>query len=195
MIRAIFFDFYSVWTPDKFSFYLANAEINGPEVYKSLYDSLQQYYHGQLSLEQIAETLRVRLGHQDITAETLRLSEDTIAPAIVDFIRSLHGHFLKIGILGNLGNQEYDLLKKYNERNQLFEAIASPLSLQLEEPLFSQVVFSKAIDGIGESSDSCLLVSGNPYYLDFAKTQGMLTLQFEGLAKLQQDIDLMLTQS
>jgi hypothetical protein len=122
------------------------------------------------------------------------LNESSISPTIVDFIRNLHGHFVKIGILANLGNQEYELLKTFNEHNQLFEAIASPLSLQLEDPLFSQAVFSKAIDGIGESNDSCLLVSGNPYFLDFAKTQGMSTLQFEGLTKLQQDLNLMLTQ-
>jgi hypothetical protein len=194
MIRAIFFDFYSVWTPDKFAYFLANAELNGPETHKSLYDSLEQYYHGALSVDQIAEIIRVRLGHQDITSEVLTLNEGSISPTIVNFIRGLHGHFVKIGILANLGNQEYELLRSFNEHNQLFETIASPLSLQLNEPLFSQAVILKAVDGISEPIDSCLLVSGNPYYLDFAKAGGMQTLQFEGLTKLQQDLDALLSQ-
>src|SRR5579875_3111608 len=145
MIRAVFFDFYSVWTPDRFSYYLANAQILSPEVYKELYDQIELYYHGVLSVEQIAHVIATKLGHPDVTVNQFALSESSISPEIVNFIRELHGHFLKIGILANLGNQEYNLLKQFNDHNQMFEAIACPLTISKELPLLSREVFTQAV--------------------------------------------------
>jgi FMN phosphatase YigB (HAD superfamily) len=189
MIRAIFFDFYGVWTPDKFAYFLANAELNGPEVYKDLYDQVELYHQGVLNVEQIADILRIKLGHPDITAKQFALDESSISPDIVNFIRDLHAHFLKIGILGNLGNQEYTLLKQFNEHNQMFEAIVSPLTLNLKLPLLSRDVFTRAVDGIGEVITDCLFISGNPYNLQFATSLGLPNLQFEGLPKLKQSLN------
>jgi FMN phosphatase YigB (HAD superfamily) len=188
MIRAIFFDFYSVWTPDKFGYYLANAQLNGPEVYKQMYDLMEQYYHGQVDVSIIAETFQTRLGHPDITVETLRLSKDSISPEITNFIRGLHGHFVKVGVFANLGMQENQLLSDFNKDTQLFEVIASPLSLNTTQPLLSQEVFAGALQAIGEPPESTLIVSGNPYILAFAKNFGINTLHFEGLPKLEQTL-------
>jgi FMN phosphatase YigB (HAD superfamily) len=192
MIRAIFFDFYSVWTPDKFGFYLANAQLNGPEAYKKLYDDMERYYHGEVDIEYLAEAFRYNLGHPDITSTLFKLNEADISGEIVNFIRSLHGHFIKIGILANLGPQENKLLSDFNEHNQLFELIASPLSLGIKTQLLNQEVFAKALQSIGEPPTSCLLVSGNPYYLAFASLFGLRTLQFEGLPQLEQSVGTML---
>jgi FMN phosphatase YigB (HAD superfamily) len=192
MIRAVFFDFYSVWAPDRFSYYLANAQLNGPEVFKSLYDSLEQYYHGQLDVDQIAETFRYKLGHPDITSSALTLSEASISPEIVNFMRSLHSHFLKIGMLANLGAQEDKIIRAFNDHNQLFEVIASPLSVGSNATLLSREVFGKAIQAIGESPSSCLYVSGNPYYLAYAANFEIQTLQFGGLPQLQETLNQML---
>lgn len=185
MIRAVFFDFYSVWTPDKFGYYLAAAQLNGPDIYKQLYDSLEQYYHGQIGFTQLVETFRTKLGHPDITANALALNQDSIAPQITEFMRNLHAHFVKIGILANLGEQESKLLNDFNQTNQLLEVIASPLTVGSEAPLLSRDVFAKALQAIGEPPDSCLLVSGNPYFLAFAGNLGINTLQFEGLPQLE----------
>lgn len=192
MIRAVFFDFYSVWTPDKLSYYLAYAELNGPEVYKATYDELEKYYHGQISTADIAGFLRVKLGHPDISEELFLLSEANISSEIISFIQSLHAHFLKIGILANLGNQELKLLNSFNDTNKLFEVIASPLSYSMPNSLLNRDVFVKALGDIGEPPESCLVVSGNPYYLEFAANFGIQTLQFEGLPQLKTAIDKLL---
>lgn len=193
MIRAIFFDFYSVWTPDKFSYYLANAQLNSPEVYKKLYDIIEKYYHGEVDINYVADAIRVNLGHQDVTAEIFKLSETSISPEITNFIRELHAHFIKIGILANLGHQEYELLNNFNEHNQLFETIASPLTLGIKSSLLNPEVFVKALQAIGEPPDSCLIISGNPYILAFAYSLGIATLQFEGLAKLETSLQHIMT--
>lgn len=193
MVRAVFFDFYSVWTPDKFGYYLALAQQTSPELGKQMYDMLERYYHGQVDIEYVSDTFRVRLGHPDLGLSQFKLDESNIAPDIVNFMRDLHGHFLKIGILANLGNQEYQLLSQFNERNQVFEVIASPLSLQSSSSLLSKEVFSLALQAIGEPPQSCLLVSGNPYYLAFAASLDLATLQFEGLPQLEQAISTILS--
>src|SRR5579884_2643077 len=118
MIRAIFFDFYTVWTPDKLSYYLAAAQLSGPQVYKEVSDIIESYYLGKVNIEQLADTLRVRLGHQDIPDKVFRLSEQDIAPQIIDFMRELHAHFLKLGVLANLGNQELQILNDFNKHNE-----------------------------------------------------------------------------
>jgi FMN phosphatase YigB (HAD superfamily) len=189
MVRAIFFDFYSVWTPDKFSYYLANAQLSGPEVSKELYDTIEQYYHGQIDVDYLAGAIRYKLGHPDVTAEALYLSEANVSPDIANLIRALHGHFIKIGILANLGAQEAKLLNDFNQRNQLFEVIASPLSFGTNLPLLSQPVFAQALQAIGEPPASCLFISGNPYFLAFAANLGISTLQFEGLSRLQESLN------
>jgi FMN phosphatase YigB (HAD superfamily) len=195
MIRAVYFDFYGVWTPDRLSYYLANAQIISPEAFKDMYDQVQLYYQGIVSVEQIAEYIRGKLGHPDINVNQFQLSESSISPEIVNFLRELHSHFLKVGILANLGKQEVDLLKQFNQHNQMFEAIVSPLTLNLKLPLLNREVFAKAIEGIGEQTSDCLYVSGNPYHLQFASSLGIPNLQFEGLPKLRDDLNRLITSS
>ncbi len=192
MIRAIFFDFYSVWTPDKFSFYLAAAEQNGPEVYKELYDLVEQYYHGEVAIDYVTESFRVKLGHPDIGINQFKLQESDISPQIIDFMRNLHGHFVKLGVLANMGLQEYELLSNFNVHNQVFEVITGPLPLKLKAPLLSKEVFAQALQAIGEPPKSCLIISGNVPYLEFATSLGIGVLQFGGLPALQQTLDQML---
>lgn len=189
MIRAVFFDFFSVWTPDKLSYYLASAQQNGPEVYKELSDLVEGYYHGQVELTYLADVFRVKLGHQDISINQFKLVEADISPDIINFMRELHGHFLKLGILANLGRQEYELLKSFNDHNQVLEVIASPLTFQSAKPLLSQEVFAQALQSVGEPIANCLLVSGNLAFLEFAESLGMKVIQFEGFGKLKQSID------
>lgn len=192
MIRAIFFDFFTVWTPDKFSYYLAMAQQVGPEVFKELSDAVERYYQGEADINYIANLFSIRLNLPTLSPELFKLEDTDISPEIINFMRHLHGHFVKIGVLANLGTQEYQLLNSFNERNQLLEVIASPLSLGIKLPLHSKEVFVQALQAIGEPPRSCLIVSGDPYYLEFAASLELATLQFEGLAKLQQDLDQLL---
>jgi len=194
MIRAIFFDFYSVWTPDKLSYYLATAQLSGPEVYKQVSDLIESYYHGAVGVEELADSLRVKLGHPDITDKVFKLSEQDISPQIINFMRELHGHFLKLGILANLGNQEQKLLSEFNEHNQVLEVIASPLSYNLSQPLLNREVFARALNDIGEPISNCILVSGNTQFLQFAQLLGLGTIQFEGFGKLKQTIETLIAQ-
>src|SRR5206468_7546924 len=185
MIRAVFFDFYSVWAPDKLAYYLAYAQLYNPDAYKELYDLVEKYYRGETDINNLADTFRYRLGHTDITASVFQMNENNISPQIIEFVRSLHGHFLKVGILANLGRQEFELLNGFNERNQLFETIASPMSLNIKSPLLNRDVFVAALNGIGEPPESTLIISGNPYYLAFAANLGVNTLMYDGLVNLQ----------
>src|SRR5690606_18850604 len=100
----------------------------------------------------------------DISAQQFTLQESDISPEVAAFMRELHGHFVKLGVLANLGAQEYKLLTDFNTHNQVFEVIASPLAFGLKLPLLSKEVFAKALQAIGEPPRSCLVVTGNQDY-------------------------------
>jgi FMN phosphatase YigB (HAD superfamily) len=192
MIRAIFFDFYGVWTPDTFSEYLMAAQQMGPKAAGELEFIVNQYFHGQVDVNYVADAFRFKLSRPEIDSAQFTLREADIFPTIVDFMRNLHGHFVKLGILANLGVQEYELLSSFNNHNQVFEVIAGPLSLQLPEPLLSNEVFAAALQAIGEPPRSCLVVTANPDYLSFAQSLGIATLAYKGFPKLRQALDQLL---
>lgn len=189
MIRAVFFDFYGVWLPDQFGQYIEESRAYGPEATRELETSLRRYYHGQIDITELAGAFRYRLNRMDIDTAQFLLSEQSISPAIVTFMRELHSHFVKLGILANLGAQEYKLLSDFNAHNQLFEVIAGPLPFGLEKPLLSNEVFARALQTIGEPPDSSLAITGNPDYQRFAASLGMVVLPFEGFPKLRQTLD------
>jgi FMN phosphatase YigB (HAD superfamily) len=194
MIRAVFFDFYSVWTPDKLAYYLAYAQLMGPNIYKELFDDTEKYYQGDMSLDDLTGTFRYKLGARDISSEAFKLDANSVGPAIGNFLRALHGHFVKVGVLANLGPQEYDVLKQFNDTDQSIETVVSPYVLKLKKPLLDQEVFAKAFEAMGEPAENCLMVSGNPYYLAFARLMGTQTLQFDGFNSLEANINQMLSQ-
>jgi FMN phosphatase YigB (HAD superfamily) len=193
MIRAIFFDFYSVWVPDIFSDYLTQAQQQGPVVVGELQAVVNKYFQGEVTPVQVADFFRFKLSRPDIDSAQFTLNEADISPAVTNFMRNLHGHFVKLGVLANLGPQEYAILTDYNKRNELFEVIAGPLPLQLKLPLLSQEVFAKALQAIGEPPRSTLVVSGNVAYQQFAQSLGIATLPFAGLPNLQQTLEQLLT--
>jgi FMN phosphatase YigB (HAD superfamily) len=188
MIRAILFDFYSVWLPDKFGTYLEAAKQN-PEIYDLLGATLERYYQGEVDIAQATDAFRLRLNRPEITSELFQLRETDIPPDIINFMRNLHSHFIKLGMLGNLGKMELEFLNGFNQRNQLFELIASPLSLNLAMPLLSTDVFVAALNTIGEPPENCLVVTGNDDYIAFADSLGIATTKFEGLPNLSKRIN------
>ena len=189
MVRAVFFDFYSVWAPDRFAEYLALAREKDPQAAQELADVVQNYFFGSVDVEYVADSFRFKLGRSDIDASLFTLGEEDISPKVVEFMQSLHGHFLKVGILASLGRQEYEILNNFNTRHQLFETIAGPLPFGLPLPLLSQEVFAKALQAIGEPPRSCLVVSGHDDYRQFAEKLGIASLPFEGFPKLRQQLD------
>jgi len=193
MIRAIFFDFYGVWTPDVFAEYLQLAQQQGPQAVADLQDIVNKYFHGQVDANYVADAFRFKLARPDIDAAQFQLSEQAIFPTIVDFMRGLHSHFVKIGILANLGTQEYQLLENFNQHNQVFEVIASPLSLNTPLPLLSNEVFDAALKAIGEPTRSTIVITSNPAYLQFAQNLGIGTLAYQGFGRLQQELEQLLS--
>ena len=193
MIRAIFFDFYSVWVPDVFSDYLAIAQQSGPAVAGELQSIVDQYFRGEITPEKVADSFRYKLSRPDIDSNVFTLRPDSISPAVTNFMRNLHGHFVKLGVLANLGPQEYAILSEYNKQNQLFEVITGPLPLHLQVPLLSQDVFAQALQAIGEPPRSTMVVSGNAAYLQFAQSLGLGALSFAGLPNLQQTLEQILS--
>lgn len=189
MIRAVLLDFYGVWAPDRFGDLIAAAEQKfgyGSDETNQLVLLLEKYYHGEASLDEITGAFRIKLERPDIDATTFSLHENDISPAVASFMRGLHEHFVKVGILANLGEQEYQLLQQFNQHNQAFEMIGGPLPFITSAPLLSQDVFSQALNTIGEPPKSCLAVSGNDAYLNFAQSLGISTIKFEGFPKLSQ---------
>jgi FMN phosphatase YigB (HAD superfamily) len=192
MIRAVLFDFYGVWLPDIFSNYLGEAQRNGPQAVAELDQAVSQYFHGLMDITEVAGKFRFKMSRLDIEASQFLLDERSISPAIVDFMRELHGHFVKLGVLANLGNQELKILNSFNERNQLFEVIAGPLAFHSDKPLLSQEVFAQALQAIGEPPHNCLVVTGNASYQSFAAGLGMTVLPFQGFPALRQELDRLL---
>jgi FMN phosphatase YigB (HAD superfamily) len=192
MIRVIFFDFYSVWTPDRFQEYVNSAQPLGAQEYAELADMVGKYYLGEVSLDNLTDVFRYKLGRMDIDEASLTLRESSISPNVVSLMRSLHGHFLKLGVLANLGTMELGLLTGFNASQSLFEAILSPLSLGLKTPLLSQEVFTKALQAISEPPSSCLVVSGHDDYLAYAANYGMQAIKFVGLDPLIQSLEALL---
>ena len=193
MIRAIFFDFYSVWVPDIFSEYLNEAQQFGPAVQGELLSIVEKYFQGEVTPSYVAESFRFKMSRPDIDSNQFILKETDISPAVTNFMRNLHSHFVKLGVLANLGVQEYEVLTSFNNHNQLFEVITGPLVMHLKVPLLSQEVFANALQAIGEPPQSCLIVTGNSSYQQFAESLGIQTLQFAGLPNLQQILEQLLT--
>jgi hypothetical protein len=192
MIRAIFFDFYSVWAEDKFALYIDETAKKNKELAAELQDVMQQYYFGSIDITQAVDNFRFKLNRPDIDFNDFALSEAGISPGLIDFLRELHGHFLKLGVLANLGVQEFKLLSDFNAHNQLLEVITGPLPQNIPVELLSQEVFAAALQQIGEPPKSTLAVSGHDDYLKFAGGLGMPTLRFEGFPKLRESIEQML---
>lgn len=189
MIRAIFFDFYGVWLPDRFSEYLAQAEPRGPVIVNELQGLVGRYFQGKATPDEVANGFQTALGRPDITVDQFTLLESDIAPQVGDFMRELHGHFVKLGVLANLGPQEYKLLSDFNAHNQLFEVITGPLPLGLNVPLVDQRVFVAALQAIGEPPESCLYITGNDSYRQFAESLGLQTMDFTGLPALREALN------
>jgi beta-phosphoglucomutase-like phosphatase (HAD superfamily) len=192
MIRAVLFDFYGVWLPDIFASYLAEARQQGFEASDELESLVSRYFHGMVDVQEVADTMRFKMNRPDIDARQFILNQSSIAPAIVDFMRELHSHFVKLGVLANLGNQELQLLNDFNAKNQVFEVIAGPLAQHSDQPLLSNEVFAQALQDLGEPPTGCLVVTGSDTYKNFAGSLGMRVLPFEGFPKLRQDLDQLL---
>lgn len=193
MIRAVLFDFYGVWLPDVFFNYLSEAEQHGQQAVAELESIVNQYFHGQLNVSDVAGHFRYKLSRMDIESSQFILDEHSISPAIVDFMRELHGHFVKLGVLANLGTQELKLLQDFNTRNQVFEVIGAPLAFSSDKPLLSKEIFAQALQIIGEPPTSCLVVSGNSAYQEFAGSLGMTVLPFQGFPALRQELNRILS--
>lgn len=186
MIRAIFFDFYGVWAPEKFTTYLAQAQQQNPAVVPEIQAAIDKYYLGFSDIDLVVNSFKFKLNRTDIEREDFELKEERIAPGLIDFMRNLHAHFLKLGVLAKLGKQEYELLQTLNRRQQLFEVIAGPVTSG--SPLLSRETFASALRDIGEPPETCLLVSNDRDYLAYAQGLGLQILVFESFEKLQQTL-------
>lgn len=189
MYRAIIFDFYSVWGPDRLSTYTQQLAAIDQAAGETFTAQVASYYAGMSEIQELIDSLsfKFRTLGQTIDPADLLLPQSAIAPQAIQFIQSLHGHFLKVGIVANLGRQERSILENLQQQLDLFDTITSVDSP--DETLLSQVVFARGLYAIGEPPESCLAISGHDEYLQFASTMGLATMRFEGFPKLIQDIN------
>lgn len=190
MIRAIYFDFYSVWAPEKFSKYLALAQQKGPDISHDIEEAIKRYNFGIADPEFMTNTLKFKLDLPDLEPSEFEINEADISQVLIDFIRGLHAHFLKIGVFANLGKQEYDLLQSLNTKYQLFEVVTGPI--KLGAPLLTQEAFAGALHAIGEPPETCLLITGDQQFGSMAAGFGLQTLQFQGFSHMQQTLSQLL---
>jgi FMN phosphatase YigB (HAD superfamily) len=194
MVKAILFDFYGVWARDKIQAVLDESEALGAPETATMAELVKRYYHGELNFAELIYFLSIELRITNLDEATLSVSESDIPPALISLARNLHSHFVKIGILANLGLTELTLLERFNSRQSLFEAVLSPLSLSVKHPLLSNEVFTKAVRSIDEVPGSCLVVSGHDDYLSFASNFGMHAIRFTGIAQLAETLEDLLLQ-
>lgn len=140
--------------------------------------------------EYMANTFKFKLDMPDIEPNVFELRETDISQGLIDFIRDLHGHFLKLGVFANLGQQEYTLLQNINAKYQLFEVITGPI--KLGSSLLSQEAFAGALRAIGEPPETCLLVTGDPQFGSLAASFGLQTLRFQGFGNLKESLSQLL---
>ena len=189
MVRAIFFDFYSVWLPDTIQGLLNEVLAADPADNAEMAKMVDHYYHGTVSNTKLAEAFRFKLQRSDIDDNSLTLNESSISPHVTEFMRNLHGHFVKLGVLANLGSMELELLQKFNAKQQLFEVIVGPLSLGSSQQLLSTEVFNKTLQLVGEKAANCVVVSGHDDYLQFASSLGMVPVKFDGMTNLSMTLE------
>jgi FMN phosphatase YigB (HAD superfamily) len=189
MYRAVLFDFYSVWGPDRLSEYHRQLQDLDPEAAETVSKQIQQYYAGLSDMQELVDSLRFKfkvLG-KAVEPNDLLLTEENISPQIIQFIQYLHGHFLKVGVLANLGKQERKVLETIHQKYDLFDTITSVDSP--DTALLSQQTFSRALYDIGEPPEGCVVVSGHEDYLQFAASIGLGTIRFEGFPALMANIE------
>ena len=184
MYRAILFDFYGVWGPDNFAAYLSQAEKLDPELAKEIDDIYRQYFSRLINIEEVIRGInyKFRLYGVVVNPTELVLNEQAFPEDIIHFIQYLHGHFMKVGVLANLGRQEYHLLEDLQAKYDLFDTVTGPD--KTGKPLLSRETFAVALQDLGEPPEDCLVISGSKQYISFAKSLGMQTHKFEGFPKL-----------
>lgn len=179
MIRAVLFDFYSVWTPDVFHRLAYEASQQEPAVAPKLEEITKKYYLGLANTEATINAFRRMSGQFAPSAELFELEKENISTQLVDVTRYLHSHFLKVGILANIGWRDHELLNDLNLKHQLFES--STTSLDMGELILCKEAFVKALQGMGEPPESCLIVTGNDPYRQFAERYGIHVLFFQNM--------------
>ncbi len=186
MIRAVIFDFYSVWLPDRFTPYVELTSEQDPAISEEIAKALDTYYLGRIEFDYLLKVLKSKLDIDDQTLEGLKLRRTDISSGIIDFFHELHQHFLKLGVMGNFGKQEYEVLSEVDQQYKQFEVITGPF--KTGAPLLSEDTFASALQALGEPPANCLLISGHQDYLDYAKSLGIEVMAYQGFPKLKEAI-------
>lgn len=186
MLRAIFFDFYGVWVPDRFDDLITKTASSNENMAAQLREILHAYYIGLIDLDILTSSFKLKLDQPDLDLSNFKLEAAHISPDAIKFIQYLHSHFIKVGILASLGAGEHKILSDLDVKYKLFENITDTYSLGL--PLLSKEVFIQALRGIGEPKDSCTIVTGHQDFAEFAKTLGINTISYAGFPSLTQTI-------
>lgn len=176
MIRAVIFDFYSVIVPDVFEAFEKKVLEEDEDASSKIKKQVDNYYMGLSTFEYLIGALEYISGNEEELTKYFRLTDSDIPPIFIEIVKALHLHFMKVGILGNMGEQEIDLLTKFNEQYQEFDLISGPATYG--EPLLSEAFFKAALRDLGEPPQTCLLISGHQEYLNFAKQINMQTYGF-----------------
>ncbi len=186
MIKAVIFDFYSVFRPDLFEDFIQQAKNFSFDESGRVIDELNNYYLGISDINDLTDAIHIIFKSKEIKTTQLIMDKLTIPESFINLTHKLHTHFIKIGIAGNIGKQEIKFLNRFNEQNHQFDLIAGPLNYG--ELLLSQKFFEEYLYEIGEPPENCLLISGHRDYINFCKDLGMKTYIYDNFNELQLDI-------
>ncbi len=182
MIRAVILDYFSVISPDIYEIFENEMSKQSTEVGAQIKDSLNQYYSGIINFDSFVLNLEGIFRTKTIATFFLKLYDSNIPPHVLYFAKNMHAHFLKVAIVGNIGEKEIDLLTKFDEYTKEVDLIAGPLTYGF--PLMSEEFFKQALNDIGEPPEKCLLISKHLDYLSFGKKIGLKTYQFDNFNNL-----------
>ena len=173
MLRAVIFDFFSVFREDIYQEFLDSAAGISDDVKSQVETALNNYYQGITSMKSLRSDLEIIYRTHDIPTEELLIEKLNIPDEFVNITKKLHMHFLKVILAGNFGEQEKKLLETFNNETKQFDSIITPANYG--ELLTSNKFFEGMLNEIGEPPQNCILISGHEDYINFASSIGMVT--------------------
>ena len=186
MIRAVIFDYYSVFRPDYYESFVEKAKDLSVEESKMIQTEINNYYLGLSDIFKLIDAIQITFKTRSIPITQLIIDHLSIPESFIKLTKKLHEHFYKVCIAGNLGSQEIQYLNRFNEQTKQFDIIAGPLNYG--ESLLSEAFFESFLNELGEPPHNCLLISGHSEFIKFCKNIEMETYNYDNFNKLNKDI-------
>ena len=186
MIRAVVFDYYSVFRPDSYETFIEKAKELSAQERQLIQDEINNYYLGVSDIFKLIDAIQIIFKTRSIPVTQLMIDHLSIPESFVKLTKELHEHFYKVSIAGNIGSQEVEYLNRFNNQTKQFDIIAGPLNYG--QPLLTEGFFESFLNELGEPPQNCLVISGHENYIDFCNKIGIRTYSYKNFDQLSSDV-------